>query len=500
MRIIFTLLALASVAIAADTIPEITWDIECENPSRFDVRLTSGEEIVLKPQYRLRRNPLTLTNATTVALQFRLAGSTNAPYELPGTIHAATNGKVRIVWPSSNVVAAGTYSYRILVRGESAANMRGFGNIIVGEGFGVVTGEPPAYVTMISSNEVAGMIAAIDHVDPTARAAASTATDQATNALALAQSATGTAAAVSAALVAETNRAIQAESGINTTATNALTIGTNALAIAEAALITEIDPYWSPIQEGGILYDEPATFEGKSVDWKGRTLYHDELPVVVWSNYALMAAGGLVESINWEQRYLKDTGGVQRLSWSDGSLAGAWTMQIGASLTGTFFGDGAGLTNLPSTGGGASGATNYAAWVSSLAWREVSGVYTSGSSCAVLAAAVTEYDEAWSVLFTCTNAQQVARLAAPASGAPLDATQAVVRASWWVRDTDDVLHVWPSWSAGSTNTLTAISTNAVQIAVWTNTAGSGSWFLDARVTGNDGAGRTALPQMEVIWQ
>lgn len=459
MRIIVALLALVSAAAAVDTIPEITWDIECENPSRFDVRLTSGEEIVLKPQYRLRRNPLTLTNAAAVALQFRLAGSTNAPYELPGTIHAATNGKVRIVWPSSNVVAAGTYSYRILVRGESAANMRGFGNIIVGEGFGVVTGEPPAYVTMISSNEVAGMIAAIDHVDPIARAAASNATDQATNALA---------------------------------------IGTNALAIAEAALTTEIDPYWTAIQEGGILYDAPATFDGRAVDWKGRTLYHDELPVVVWSNYALLSAGGFVESINWEQRYLKDTGGVQRLSWNDGSLGGAWTMQIGASLTGTFIGDGSGLTNVPSTGGGATGATNYAAWVSSLAWREVSGVYTSGSSCAVLAAAVPEYDEAWSVLFTCTNAQQVARLAAPASGAPLDATQAVVRASWWARDTDDVLHVWPSWSAATTNTLTAIATNAVQVVVWTNTAGSGSWFMDARVTGNEG--RTALPKMEVIWQ
>ncbi len=182
-----------------------------------------------------------------------------------------------------------------------------------------------------------------------------------------------------------------------------------------------------------------------------------------------------------------------------GDMSGYLTNIAVNGVTGTVA-NGIAAVTIEAGGGGATGATNYAAWVSSLAWREVSGVYTSGSSCAVLAAAVTEYDEAWSVLFTCTNAQQVARLAAPASGAPLDATQAVVRASWWARDIDDVLHVWPSWSVGTTNTLTASATNAVQVTTWTNAAGSGSWFLDARVTGNDGEGRTALPKLEVIWQ
>ncbi len=180
-------------------------------------------------------------------------------------------------------------------------------------------------------------------------------------------------------------------------------------------------------------------------------------------------------------------------------IAGTATNIAVNGVTGTVA-NGIAAVTIEAGGGGATGATNYAAWVSSLAWREVSGVYTSGSSCAVLAAAVTDYGQPWSILFTCTNEQQIARLAAPASGAPLDATQAVVRASWWARDIDDVLHVWPSWSVGTTNTLTASATNAVQVTTWTNAAGSGSWFLDARVTGNDGSGKTALPKLEVIWQ
>ena len=140
----------ACAAIAADTIPTIVWTVDCQAPSAWNMQLTSGESIDMQPQYLLRQRVLTLTNATSVSFQFRAAGTTNVPYELPGSVLNATNGKARIVWPSSNVVAAGAYEYKIVLTGIDSANMRGFGTVTVNPGFGVVTGRPPPYVALVT--------------------------------------------------------------------------------------------------------------------------------------------------------------------------------------------------------------------------------------------------------------------------------------------------------------------------------------------------------------
>lgn len=223
MRFSVLLAALISVpAFAVDTIPNITWDIDTENPSAFNLTLVSGESVNWTPQYKLKKRVLTLTNTTRVAFQFRAAGSTNVPYEITGDVQSATNGKVRIIWPSSNVVAAGAYDYRILVAGVAAANLRGFGTLTVDAGFGVVTGQPPMYVNMVTTGTVAAMIAA-------AGGSGASPTDTVAR----------------AAITAETARA-QGEEGrlgaaiaiVGSLATNASVDATNALAIARLAYST----------------------------------------------------------------------------------------------------------------------------------------------------------------------------------------------------------------------------------------------------------------------
>jgi hypothetical protein len=148
-----------AAAAVADLAPQVVWDIECQKPAPYALQLTAGESMDWVARYKIQERPLSLTNATRVAFLFRTSGTTNVPYELPGYVANATNGKIRITWPSSNVVAAGQYDYRILVAGVSKANMRGYGTLTVDAGFGTTTGSAPPYVQLITSNMIAGMIA-----------------------------------------------------------------------------------------------------------------------------------------------------------------------------------------------------------------------------------------------------------------------------------------------------------------------------------------------------
>lgn len=151
-------LCCAAVIAAADVSPQIAWEVECQKPAPFALSMVAGESPDWLPRYMIQSRALSLTNATRVAFLFRAAGSTNVPYELEGSVAVATNGKVRISWPASNVVAAGSYDYRILVAGVSQANMRGYGTLTVDAGFGVTTGSAPPYVQLLTSNMVASMI------------------------------------------------------------------------------------------------------------------------------------------------------------------------------------------------------------------------------------------------------------------------------------------------------------------------------------------------------
>ncbi len=158
-----------------------------------------------------------------------------------------------------------------------------------------------------------------------------------------------------------------------------------------------------------------------------------------------------------------------------------------------------GFINLGSVGGAAA-STNFGLWAASPDWCEVSGVYTSGAACLPLSAPVMLAGSPWGVVFGPSNVQQRVRMTVAAPGAALAATEAIVRASWWVGNTANSVSVWPSWQAGQTNTLTAAATGTVQTVVWTNTAGSGSWFADVPVTGDGTSGFTALPKLEVVWR
>lgn len=148
----------AAGAAVADLSSKVAWDIECQKPAAYALQLTAGESTEWIARYKVQNRPLSLTNATRVAFLFRASGSTNVPYELAGSVENATNGKIRISWPASNVVAAGQYDYRILVAGVSKANMRGYGTLTVDAGFGTVTGSAPPYVQLITSNSVMAMI------------------------------------------------------------------------------------------------------------------------------------------------------------------------------------------------------------------------------------------------------------------------------------------------------------------------------------------------------
>lgn len=156
-------MAAAAECFAVDTVPVLSWSVDCQAPAAFNpAAIVSGETVVFQPQYKLNGRVLTLTNAVAVALQFRLSGETNAPYSLAGSIYNATNGQVRITWPSSNVVAAGAYDYKVLITGDDTANLRAFGQFTVDAGFGSATGVPPPYVSLVTSGTVAAAVAAHD--------------------------------------------------------------------------------------------------------------------------------------------------------------------------------------------------------------------------------------------------------------------------------------------------------------------------------------------------
>lgn len=159
MRLILSAILLTALVAQADVTPDIAWKTDCQAPAAYPVTLTAGESINMRIQYMLRSSVLPLTNATRVAFLFRSSGTTNTPYEIEGSVFNATNGTVRIPWSSSNVVTVGAYDYRVLVSGESAANLRAFGTLTVEAGLGTVSGAPPPYVTLLTSNLVFGMIA-----------------------------------------------------------------------------------------------------------------------------------------------------------------------------------------------------------------------------------------------------------------------------------------------------------------------------------------------------
>ena len=182
----------AIIAGADDVVPVYRWQVECSEIKAQPLEFIRGETMILEPQYLMHGVPIALSNATSVALQYRDSSlATSYYYAVTGSVYSATTGMARMTWSPAAEAAAAVYTYSIAVRSSTGSLLRAFGTIKLRDSVGGVrTTTPTTYAPTPWSDAVSilqtALVFAAGTTDAVARAAA-------TNAQATAEAAAGTA-------------------------------------------------------------------------------------------------------------------------------------------------------------------------------------------------------------------------------------------------------------------------------------------------------------------
>lgn len=150
---------------AADSIPAIRWDIETTRQAPYTLNLYHGETVYLEPEYLCLNDPLTFSNVTAVALQYRSTDMDEGTYyQVTGTVQSASAGRLQIPWTPAAEGTNTTYTYNIVVTSSNGMSPRAFGTIrISGIVSGTSTSTPsilPHYAgtLIITNNGVPGQV------------------------------------------------------------------------------------------------------------------------------------------------------------------------------------------------------------------------------------------------------------------------------------------------------------------------------------------------------
>lgn len=107
-------------------VPALQWDVDLRRPSTYTLPLYRGETIALQPRFlKAAGTPFVIPESAIVELRYRPTGAyTGTYYQLYGSVESSTNGRVTATWTAANEATNSTYSYTYSVTADGIPVLR----------------------------------------------------------------------------------------------------------------------------------------------------------------------------------------------------------------------------------------------------------------------------------------------------------------------------------------------------------------------------------------
>lgn len=132
------IMGLCAIAVGADEMAVLRWDVELSRPASMPIELVRGETLKLKPRLLSNSEPVNLSNCTAVVLRYRSAEMTNY-YVVTGSVDKASS-RICVTWSPACEAPATNYAFTLAAVMPTGSTLRVFGKIKLLGSIG--TGEP----------------------------------------------------------------------------------------------------------------------------------------------------------------------------------------------------------------------------------------------------------------------------------------------------------------------------------------------------------------------